>query len=100
MTALRSWAGHRHAGIRIDPLPPIELGQTMVLVFPLGPLTLTAANRIIEVIDEPDRYGFTYATLPIIQKMARNRSSSSAPMTVQSDSRSRRFPGLPRLPAV
>ena len=64
VTALRSWAGHRHAGIRIDPLPPIEVGQTMVLVFPLGPLTLTAANRIIEVIDETDRYGFTYATLP------------------------------------
>ena len=31
---------------------------------PIGPLTVAAVNRIVGVVDEPDRWGFAYGTLP------------------------------------
>jgi uncharacterized protein (UPF0548 family) len=31
---------------------------------PLGPLTAVAVCRIVVVVDEPERYGFAYGTLP------------------------------------
>ena len=63
--ALRSWAGHRAAGMILpEPAPSLERGNTIAFAIPLGPLAVTAACRIIDVIDEPDRFGFTYATLP------------------------------------
>ena len=34
------------------------------MAIPAGPLSVTSTTRIVEVIDEPDRFGFTYATLP------------------------------------
>ncbi|MCB0995993.1 MAG: YndJ family transporter [Acidimicrobiales bacterium] len=64
-SALRHWVGHRAAGITIaEPPPPITAGQTVTMAIPVGPISVTAAARIIDVVDEADRYGFTYATLP------------------------------------
>lgn len=34
------------------------------MAIPVGPIAVTATACIIDVIDEPDCYGFTYATLP------------------------------------
>jgi len=63
--AIRQWHGHRAAGIRLSPArPAINSGQTLALAIPVGPVSVTATCRIIDVIDEPDRYGFTYSTLP------------------------------------
>jgi uncharacterized protein (UPF0548 family) len=63
--AIRNWAGHRAAGITIaEPPPPIAFGETVALAIPVGPISVSATARIIEIVDEPDRYGFTYATLP------------------------------------
>ncbi|HJR26090.1 MAG TPA: DUF1990 domain-containing protein, partial [Acidimicrobiales bacterium] len=63
--ALRGWAAHR--GIRARVLPagaPIEVGQTMLVVAPFGPIEMAVPVRIVAVVDEPDRFGFAYGTLP------------------------------------
>lgn len=63
--AITAWAGHRRAGInRIPEQPPIAVGQSLALAIPVGPISVSATARIIEVFDEQDRYGFTYSTLP------------------------------------
>lgn len=62
---IRAWAGHRHAGIgRVPDMSPIRLGETLALAIPVGPISVSATARIVEIIDEPDRYGFAYSTLP------------------------------------
>ncbi len=44
--------------------PFITPGDTATLVLPIGPLRFRAPCRVIYVIDEPDRKGFAYGTLP------------------------------------
>ncbi len=64
-SGIRSWAGHGKAGVVCYPeRPAIAVGETVALMIPLGPVTVSATARIIEVIDEADRYGFIYSTLP------------------------------------
>lgn len=41
-----------------------EVGATVVVVLRLGPVTLPAVDRVVAVVDEPDRWGFAYGTLP------------------------------------
>ena len=63
-TEIRNWGGHRAAGITLVPAnPPLRVGESMVLAIAVGPITVTATCRITEVIDEPNRFGFVYATL-------------------------------------
>lgn len=63
--AIRQWRGHTAANIELYPAKPtIVDGETLALAMPVGPISVSATCRIVEVIDEPDRYGFTYATLP------------------------------------
>lgn len=63
--AMQRWAGHNAAGIaRYPTTPAIVSDQTLALAIPVGPIAVTATCRVIEVVDTPDRYGFTYATLP------------------------------------
>ncbi len=63
--AINQWNGHQAAGInRMPEQPDIAVGQTLALAIPVGPISVSATSRIVEVVDEPDRYGFTYATLP------------------------------------
>ena len=65
VSAIDQWAGHRAAGISYWPERPIiEVGQTLALAIPVGPVSITATCRIVEVVDEADRYGFAYSTLP------------------------------------
>jgi uncharacterized protein (UPF0548 family) len=40
-----------------------EPGAVVVVRLRLGPLRITAPARVVRVIDEPDRRGFTYGTL-------------------------------------
>jgi uncharacterized protein (UPF0548 family) len=62
---IRRWQGQRNAGITLaQPDPVIEVGSTVALSIPVGPMSVSASARIVEVVDEPNRFGFTYATLP------------------------------------
>ncbi|HEX9031496.1 MAG TPA: DUF1990 domain-containing protein [Streptosporangiaceae bacterium] len=63
--ALRHWAAHEGASVRIFPHDhPPSLGATILAVLSLGPAQIIAPCRIVRVIDEIDRFGFACGTLP------------------------------------
>jgi uncharacterized protein (UPF0548 family) len=62
--ALRKWAPQRGAGISISPDRPVERDLTFALLICLPFGFVTAAGRVVYVVDEPDRAGFAYGTLP------------------------------------
>ena len=62
---VRQWVAHRAAGVEVSPPDaPIVAGETVALVTRQLGAWVLAACRLVEVVDEPDRFGFTYATLP------------------------------------
>jgi len=64
-STLRAWAPHD--GIRARILPPgarLQLGTTVLVVAPFGPFEMAVPNRVVAIIDDGDRYGFAYGTLP------------------------------------
>ena len=62
--ALLSWDLHRSAGLLVEADGPARAGGTVVVAVRLGPLWAVAPCRVVEVVDEATRQGFTYATLP------------------------------------
>jgi uncharacterized protein (UPF0548 family) len=63
--AVIDWAGHRRAGATVHPAgQAIEVGREVAVALRVVPLWITAACRIVDVVDEGDRFGFTYGTLP------------------------------------
>ncbi|HKA85346.1 MAG TPA: DUF1990 domain-containing protein [Acidimicrobiales bacterium] len=63
---IRRWQLHRRQGYRVAPdEPPIEVGTVVAVDVPLVAVHVVAACRIAWVVDEPDRFGFGYGTLPI-----------------------------------
>ena len=62
---LRAWAPQLGIGASIHP-PGVGLEQdaTVLVVLPMGPLTMIAPDRVVQIVDEPDRFGFAYGTLP------------------------------------
>lgn len=62
---LRTWRCHDLVGLRVFPVAtaPKE-GDTVVVTLGSRYLSIAAPCRIEAVIDEADRYGFIYATLP------------------------------------
>ncbi len=62
--ALATWAAQRGAGMTVYPPDPVRAGATFAIVFRLPAGFITAAGRVVYVIDEPDRSGFAYGTLP------------------------------------
>lgn len=62
--ALLCWEVHRGAGLRLEADGPVRVGGTVVLAVRLGLLWAVAPCRVVEVVDETARTGFTYATLP------------------------------------
>ena len=54
------WGLQRGAGLKVPTSTPAEEGLEVRLR--LGPLTVPV--RVIRVVDEPDRRGFVYGTLP------------------------------------
>jgi uncharacterized protein (UPF0548 family) len=64
-TALRSWRPQTGAGLIVFPGDPVAEGETFALVMAL-PVAghVVAAGRVVFVVDEPDRRGFAYGTLP------------------------------------
>lgn len=62
---LKTWVCHRGIGATVHPEgAPIALGTTSLVVLPAGPIRLLVPTRIVAVVDEPDRFGFAYGTLP------------------------------------
>ena len=61
---LGAWAAHTHAGLTVEPDLPPALGMTVAIAAPLGPLTAIALCRIVATVEEPERFGFAYGTLP------------------------------------
>lgn len=63
--ALWTWQVQAGAGMTVFPGDPVKEGDTFGLVFrlPFGGY-VTAAGRVVYVIDEPGRRGFGYGTLP------------------------------------
>lgn len=47
-----------------DGTPLLVPGDTVELVIPFGPFGVAAPARVVYVIDEPNRKGFAYGTLP------------------------------------
>jgi uncharacterized protein (UPF0548 family) len=62
--ALRAWEMHRGAGILVLADGPIEVGTNVAMRAPLPVGYVDVTCRIVAVIDEPNRYGFAYGTLP------------------------------------
>lgn len=62
---LRNWVPQRGLGARVHPADAaVEPGAVVLVVLPWGPGEVTVPNRIVEVVDEVDRFGFAYGTLP------------------------------------
>lgn len=62
---LLSWRVRQRAGLAVEASDDgAHLGPVVQLRLGLGVASIRMPCRVIEVIDEPDRSGFTYATLP------------------------------------
>lgn len=66
VAALNRWAPQRGAGMQLVPESPVvaQDGCVVLLQRMVGGF-VTAATRIVYVVDEPHRYGFAYGTLPL-----------------------------------
>lgn len=62
---LFSWQVQRRAGLRVQSSEAVLRQGTVVLLhLGLGTVAVRIPCRVVEVVDEPGRRGFTYATLP------------------------------------
>ena len=62
---LMSWGVQRGAGLRVSASwPCIELGAVAIVKIRFGFASVRAPVRVVEVVDENDRRGFAYGTLP------------------------------------
>ncbi len=62
-TALSEFAAHKGSGIVVSTAARVDTGVVVAVAAPLPVGHAIAACRIVQVIDEPDRYGFAYGTL-------------------------------------
>jgi len=61
---LQSWKAHSSLGISIFPRGATVVPGSTVIVLLGSPLSFAAPCRVVEVVDEPRRWGFAYGTLP------------------------------------
>lgn len=55
---------HRRAGLLVAARAPVAaVGVDLEVALPIGPLCVRALDRVVAVVDEPDRRGFAYGTL-------------------------------------
>jgi uncharacterized protein (UPF0548 family) len=63
--ALRAWTAHAYLHVTLTPERcPLEIGAVVVAEIPMGPVTVLAPCRIVATIEEENRFGFAYGTLP------------------------------------
>ncbi len=87
--AIRTWKVHRGAGLVLCVGGPPAVGLVVAMSAPLPIGYVDAACRVVAVIEEPDRFGFAYGTLPTHPERG-EESSSRATRPEQSPSRSPR----------
>jgi uncharacterized protein (UPF0548 family) len=64
-TALRNWIPQRAAGTIVYPSDAVpNVGETVLLGLGLGPFRMFAPCRVVWTVDDLDRTGFGYGTLP------------------------------------
>jgi uncharacterized protein (UPF0548 family) len=63
--ALRGWAMHRCAGLRVAADGPIAVGTNVAFRAPLPLGYVDGTCRIVAVVDQPHRFGFAYGTLSV-----------------------------------
>lgn len=62
---LFAWRMHSGAGLRVHPSDiPLTRDTVVLMRLGVGALSLRIPCRVLEVVDEPRRRGFTYGTLP------------------------------------
>jgi len=62
---LLTWGMHERSGLTVTATDDDVRRDGLVLLgIRRGPVTLTAPCRVVQVVDEPDRRGFVYGTLP------------------------------------
>jgi uncharacterized protein (UPF0548 family) len=61
---LQSWGAHSSLGVRVFPRDTAVAPGSTVIVLVGAPLSIAAPCRVVEVLDEPRRWGFAYGTLP------------------------------------
>ncbi len=61
--ALRHWRVHEGAGLVVEAAGPPAVGSVVAMAAPLPVGWVEVVCRVVEVVDEPDRFGFTYGTL-------------------------------------
>ncbi len=62
--AVLEWGMQRGAGIRVST-PRVVVGDDVTITIPfLGVVLIRARTRVLAVVDETDRRGFVYGTLP------------------------------------
>jgi uncharacterized protein (UPF0548 family) len=63
--ALLGWQMHLRSGLRVCASSATAKDDAVVMLgIGVGPFTLNAPCRVVYVIDEPNRQGFAYGTLP------------------------------------
>lgn len=67
--AVLDWAIQRRSGMRVvdadgQDATAVVTGQNVTLRIPFGPVRIRAAARVAYRVDEPNRRGFAYGTLP------------------------------------
>jgi uncharacterized protein (UPF0548 family) len=63
--ALQTWTVHRGSGLLLEADRPLAAGEVVAMAAPLAIGFVEVTCRIVKVLDEPDRFGFAYGTLPI-----------------------------------
>jgi uncharacterized protein (UPF0548 family) len=65
VTGLRGWRAHDLPGVGVFPEAlVVRPGATVIVTLGLRVMSLAAPCRIVGTIDEPNRWGFAYGTLP------------------------------------
>ena len=59
-----AWGVQLGAGLTVDPGHRVSVGDVNRLELRWGPLRTSAPCEVVYVVDEPDRKGFAYGTLP------------------------------------
>lgn len=62
--ALFTWEVHRAVGLRVPTTPRAASGVVSRMRLGVGPLAVPVPCEVVYVVDEPDRRGFAYGTLP------------------------------------
>ena len=63
--ALRHWRVHEGAGLVVHACGPPTVDSVVAMAAPLPIGWVEVVCRVVDVIDEPDRFGFTYGTLSV-----------------------------------